>query len=128
MGLSDGASLFSSGIELTKTLIPQWNNLSIYSVIVDIAFLGMLSWLIARIIKGKSHSEPVSPELIPPDVDVNDHSVGSFYETNGDSMREYAYQSSIEGITENWNMGYTETTAAAARDDIAAELQAEQGL
>lgn len=124
MTLIDGANLFQAGINITKTSIPQWNGITIYSLCIDLAFLGILMWFIARIIKGKSHSEPVSSELIPPDMSDHESVMNSFYDdgrqtdewTNSRGELGYQTQFSETGIDHAH-----EYTSDEARIDIERE-------
>lgn len=118
MTLADGATLINTGVNLTRTPIIGWDGISVYDILRDGLFVTIIAWFISRVIKGKS----AAPLVVQNETYKDDEYAWAANEYAGHEDVPEG-QTSIEGQTENWNQGYSETTAAEARADTETGLK-----
>lgn len=57
MTLQNGGDLLDAGITFLQTPLDFWDGLSPFKIITAMIMLSIIGWFLARMIKGKGHSE-----------------------------------------------------------------------
>lgn len=75
MGLANGTAIIDASGYIFQTPMPMWDGLTMLQIIEFSIFLAIVGWFVARMLKGKSHSEAAI--LNEPNID-NEGGGGSY--------------------------------------------------